>query len=187
MQYINAFIEIKQLSEELWDKKIPEGIYGYQFQPGTKWKNGLSGNEISAFEKAMGFDFPEVLRDYYSVMNGVDRESVNVFRESGCAYTYSKMLYGYPEDIRLLEDLTQLIYDENYIEKDSMKEKNISRIFPVYAHYFMLIDHPAHPILSMYGQEIFCYENNLVDMFYHKLAKRDEFRQLHGTGYGWIG
>jgi hypothetical protein len=186
MQYIDAFTEIKQLSEELWDEKNLERIYGYQFQPKTKWKNGLSGGEINAFEKAMGFNFPEVLKDYYSVMNGIDKESVNVFRESGCAYTYSKMLYSYPEDIGLLEDLTQLIYDENYIEKDNMTGKNISRIFPVYAHYFILIDHPLHPVLSMYGQEIFYYSNSLVDMFYRELARRNDHRQFHGMGYGWI-
>jgi hypothetical protein len=186
MRYIDAFIEIKQLSEELWDKKNLERIYGYQFQPKTKWKDGLSGSEIDAFEKAVGFDFPEILRDYYSVMNGVDKESVNIFRNSGCAYTYSKMLYSYPDDLRLLEDLAQLIYDENYIEKEGIEKKNISRVFPVYAHYFVLIDHPMHPILSMYGQEIFYYSNNLVDTFYRELARRNEYRQFRGMGYGWI-
>jgi hypothetical protein len=185
MQYIDAFIEIKQLSQALWDNKDLEKIYGYQFQPKTKWKNGLSAGEISAFEKAMGFDFPEILRDYYSVMNGVDKESVNVFRDSGCAYAYSKMLYSFPEDLRLLEDLTQLICDENYIERDTMKEKNTSRIFPVYAHYFILVDHPMHPVLSMYGQEIFYYANNLAEMFYRELAGRNKGRQLTGA-YGWI-
>jgi hypothetical protein len=186
MRYIDSFIEIKQLSEALWDKENPERIYGYQFQPKTKWKNGLSDSDISAFEKAVGFDFPEILRDYYSVMNGVDKESVNTFRDSGCAYTYSKMLYSYPEDMRLLENLTQLIYDENYIERDTMNKKNISRIFPVYAHNFILVDHPGHPVLSMYGQEIFYSSNNLVDMLYRELLGRDEWKNFQGMGYGWI-
>jgi hypothetical protein len=186
MQYINAFIEIKQLTEELWAGKNLAKIYGYQFQPKTKWKPGLSDGEITAFSKAMGFEFPEILRDYYSVMNGIDKESVNIYGDSGFAYTYSKMLYSYPEDIKLLEDLTQMIYDENYIEKDQMAGKNISRIFPVYTHCFMLIDHPIHPVFSMYGEEIMYYANNLVDMLYRELAKRSELRRFPKIGYGWI-
>jgi hypothetical protein len=118
-------------------------------------------------------------------MNGVDKESVNIFRDSGCAYTYSKMLYGYPEDLGLMEDLVQSICDENYIERDTMKEKNISRIFPVYGHYFILIDHPLHPVLSMYGQEIFFHSNNLPDMFYRELAGRNGSGRFRGA-YGWI-
>jgi hypothetical protein len=186
MQYINAFIEIKQLTEELWNKRNPAKMYGYQFQPKTKWKTGLSDSEIAAFEKAMGFEFPEILRDYYSVMNGVDKESINVYGDSGYAYAYSKMLYGYPEDVKLLEDLTQSIYDENYIEKDQMKKENISRIFPVYGHCFMLIDHPKHPVLLMNGEEVLHYGNNLIEMFYGELARRNKLGRFYGTGYGWI-
>jgi hypothetical protein len=186
MQYINTFTEIKKLTEELWEKKTLAEIYGYQFQPKTKWKPGLSDGEIAAFEKAAGFEFPEILRDYYTVMNGIDKESVNIYGNNGYAYTYSKMLYSYPEDIKLLEDLTQMIYDENYIEKDHIGERNISRIFPVYTHCFLLIDHPAHPILSMYGEEIMYHSNNLADLLYGELAKRNELRRSLETGHGWI-
>jgi hypothetical protein len=186
MDYINTFLEIKQLTEDLWDKKNVDKIYGYQFQPKTKWKDGLSPNQINEFEKAMGFEFPEILKDYYSVMNGVDKENVNAFGDNGYSYAYSTRLYSYPGDIQIIDDLIQWIYDENRVDFNEEEHKNISRIFPVYAHYYILIDHPAHPILSMYGDEIVHISNSLTEFFYKVLAERGEGVKTKIIGYGWI-
>jgi hypothetical protein len=134
----------------------------------------------------MGFKFPEILRDYYSVMNGVDKENVNIFGDSGYSYAYSTRLYGYPEDIKTINDLTQWVYDENYIGGDEIKHKNVSRIFPVYAHCFVLIDHPSHPVLSMYGDEIIYFANNLIDFFYKALAQREKGVKISIMEYGWL-
>ncbi|GHT90756.1 hypothetical protein FACS1894137_20000 [Spirochaetia bacterium] len=186
MDYINDFIEIKQLTENLWEKKKPDRIYGYQFQQKTKWKKGLSGDEIAAFEDIMGFAFPDILRDYYSIMNGVDKESVNIYGESGVEYKYSKVLYSYPEDINMINELIQFVYDENNINPQTMRGMNVSRIFPIYGHCFMLIDHPEHLILMMHGKNIQYYSKSLVDMFYRELARRGERGKNRGIGYGWI-
>jgi hypothetical protein len=186
MQYVNAFIELKQLTEDLWDKKELEKVYGYQFQPKTKWKDGLSVNELAGFEMAMGWKFPEILRDYYTIINGVDKESVNIYGNSGLSPTCMKMLYGYPEDVNLIRELTEFIYDENYIDTGTMKGQNVSRIFPVYAHWFILIDHPGHPILSMNGEDILYYSDNLLDLFYRDLAQRREWSKNKTSEYGWI-
>jgi hypothetical protein len=55
----------------------------------------------------MEFKFPEIIKDLYSVMNGIDKD------------------------------------------RTAMSRNHISRIFPVYGHCFILIDHPYHPIFSM--------------------------------------
>ncbi|GHV24839.1 hypothetical protein AGMMS4952_01220 [Spirochaetia bacterium] len=59
MHHINSFTEIKLLTENLWDRKKPDKMYGYQFQQKTKWKKGLSDDEIAAFENSMLIDHPE--------------------------------------------------------------------------------------------------------------------------------
>jgi hypothetical protein len=47
MKYINEFKKIKELTENYWNNvKVDKNIYGFQIQQKTKWKNGLSKNEI---------------------------------------------------------------------------------------------------------------------------------------------
>jgi hypothetical protein len=185
MSYNNSFLELKQLTENIWTNKKLENIYGFQFQPESKWKDGLSKNEIIEFEKIIGFEFPEIIRDYYSVMNGIDKETVNVFGDSGIPYIYTKTLYAYPEDLELINNLTQQIYNENNMDRTAMSYNHISRIFPVYGHCFMLIDHPYHPIFSMNGKEIVYLSNDLADFFYKILAHRGEILKLKLMKYGW--
>jgi len=45
----------------------------------------------------------------------------------------------------------------------------ISRIFPVYGHRFMLIDIPGNPILSMYGDDIIYYSDNLSKLLVNEI------------------
>jgi hypothetical protein len=171
MKYINDFMEIKKLSEKNWGKKsIDKYIYGFQIQKDTKWKKGLSENEINEFQNIIGFEFPEILKDFYTVMNGVDKDQINVYGNSGEAYSYSKKLYSFPDDIQIIKELIQWIYDENGIDKNEMAGKNISRIFPIYGHRFMLIDHEQHPILSMYGNDIILFAYNILDLFNREIG-----------------
>jgi len=48
-------------------------------------------------------------------------------------------------------------------------KNNISRIFPIFSHRFMLIDHKEYPILSMNGKDIILYANNIIDLLYMDL------------------
>jgi len=43
--------------------------------------------------------------------------------------------------------------------------KNISRIFPVFYHRFMLIDHKKHLVLSMYGNDIILWTDSIIDLY----------------------
>jgi hypothetical protein len=185
MNYINAFLELKQLTENIWANKKLDNIYGFQFQPESKWRNGLSINEIIEFEKNMGFEFPEMIKDFYSVMNGIDKETINVFGGNGNPYSYTKLLYG-SEDLELINVLIQHTYDENNIDRATMSRDHISRIFPVYGHCFILIDHPYHPIFSMNGKETLYLSNDLADFFYKTLAHRGELVKLKLMEYGWF-
>ncbi|MDR0434573.1 MAG: hypothetical protein LBH21_05850 [Gracilibacteraceae bacterium] len=146
-------------------------IYGFQIQKETKWKNGLSENQLAEFQGIMGYEFPEILRDYYTVMNGVDMDQINVYGNSGLPCAYSKILYSFPDEVNIIKDLIQWIYAENAINEYEMKDRNISRIFPIYRHKFMLIDHDQHPVLSMYGNDIILYANSIIDLFNREFGK----------------
>ncbi|MHC6202141.1 hypothetical protein ACYULU_02990 [Breznakiellaceae bacterium SP9] len=155
-----------------------KNIYGFQIQPQTKWKNGLSRNEIREFENTMGLKFPEILFDYYTVMNGINKDQKNLY---GGKYEpkYSTGLYSFPDDINEIKNLIQWIYEENEINEKDMERKNISRIFPIYAHRFILIDHPQNPILSMYGNDVILFANNILHLFYIDLLKNDNNIKLN--------
>jgi hypothetical protein len=171
MKYIADFVKLKELTENYWDNvDLNKKIYGFQIQKGTKWKKGLSEDQINEFEKTMGFKFPEILRDYYTVMNGVDKEQINVFGNSGYKYSYSQNIFSFPDEIQIIKDLIMWIYEENKINENEIKNKNISRIFPICYHRFILIDHEEHPILSMHGNDIIFWANNIIDLYKMKIG-----------------
>jgi len=170
MKYIVEFTNIKEISEKYWENiTINNKIYGYQIQKGTKWKKGLSINQLEEYQNIMGFEFPEILKDFYTIMNGIDKEQVNIYGNSGYKYSYSKEFYSFPDDIKNIKKIIKLIYNENNINEDEMIKNNISRIFPIFSHRFILIDHKEYPILSMNGKDIILYANNIIDLLYMDL------------------
>lgn len=167
MDYKDDFLRIKEKTESLWaNKELDRAIYGFQIEQGTKWRPGLSESELCRFEEEMGFSFPEPLKAFYRVMNGLDHKQVNIYGESGEPYAYSSSFYSYPEGLERVRERINWIYEANGLTAERVKEENIPRIFPVYRHRFMVIDHPGNPILSMYGDDIIIYADSLVDLFY---------------------
>ena len=162
----NEFEKIKEETESYWEThKINNKIYGFQFSKGTKWKPGLSDEEILSFEKEMGFAFPDILKDYYSVMNGTIQKQINVYGQSGEPSAISSQLYSYPENIADIKDKINWIMTDNGVTEELIEKDNISRIFPIHGHRFLLIDHPGNPILSMYGTDIIEWAESIIDLF----------------------
>lgn len=161
---LKFFQALKTATEAHWQSVEPDGeIYGFQTQTGTRWRPGLSAQELQAFEKEMGFTFPVGLRNYYSVMNGVDRPAINLYGGSGST-AYADQFYSYPENLENIRDRIRWILEANRLSPEDLREQGISRIFPVYAHRFVLVDHPAEPVLSMYGDDIIFYADNLSQL-----------------------
>src|SRR5476651_1749453 len=76
---LSFFEEFKRASEFYWETvTLEKEIYGYQIQPGSKWKEGLSDNDLIKFESIMGFSFPVPLKNFYKVMNGLDRPGIDI-------------------------------------------------------------------------------------------------------------
>ncbi|MEO3403662.1 SMI1/KNR4 family protein [Mucilaginibacter sp. CAU 1740] len=164
------FASFKTLSERHWQIVNLENCWGYQIQQNSKWKPGLTDAELLKFEEEMGFAFPQPLRSFYKVMNGIDKPGINICGNDGSPAKYLPVFYSYPQDLALIKDTINWIFEANSITGDELLPAGISRIFPVHSHRFVLIDIPGNPVLSMYGNDIIYYGDNIS-----KLLIRDIF------------
>ena len=159
---IEFFQDLKLKSEKYWETvKLDKDIYGFQTQQSTKWNKGLTAEQIDSLESEMGLKLTEGLRNYYSVMNGVNLESINIYGSSGEEQTYYSNFYSYPKDLDRIKEQCKWIYESNNVSETEITSKGISRIFPVYGHRFQLIDNPDGLILSMYGDDIIYWTDNI--------------------------
>lgn len=164
------FEKIKMISEQYWATTHPNNeLYGFQIQENTKWKTGLNDTELLAFEKDMGFSFPPSLRNFYKVMNGLNKPGINIYGNSGVKPSFRPIFYSYPEDIDMIKESIKGIYNDNSISEDELVGLGISRIFPIYQHRFMLIDVPGNPILSMHGDDIIYWADDLSKLLANEL------------------
>ncbi len=159
---LTFFEAIKKKSEIFWADTIPnKGVYGFQIQQDTKWRQGLNNTELQEFENTIGFSFPIPLRNFYKTMNGLTKQGINLYGNDGMPSAFRSVFYSFPDDIQLIQEQIGWIYEATSVKKEDVENLELSRIFPVYGHRFMLIDIPNNPILSMYGDDIIYYADNL--------------------------
>ena len=159
---IEYFQDLKAQSEEYWKtNELNKDIYGFQTQRNTKWNKGLSEEEIKSFESELGFKFSSGLRNYYRVMNGVDLPAINIYGSSVEEPAYSNNFYSYPKDLEAIKEQINWIYESNEVSEDELVQKSISRIFPVFGHRFVLVDTKDELVLSMHGDDIIYWTDNI--------------------------
>ncbi|OCX52385.1 hypothetical protein BEL04_13025 [Mucilaginibacter sp. PPCGB 2223] len=173
----NFFETIKVACEKKWQKAtLDTGVWGYQTQQGTKWKPGLTDIEIKAFEIQLGFTFPPPLKNFYKTMNGTTKPGINIGGvDQGLPPEYQSKFYSLPGDIGLAVEYINWIYEKTGVAKNTMQREGISRIFPVYGHRFMLIDHPANPILSMYGNDIIYWADSIGELLAMDIFNKSKY------------
>lgn len=177
-----AFFEsLKQESEKYWSfKSLDHSIYGFQVQPFSKWKPGLDEQQLIEFEKTIGFEFPGDLKNFYRTMNGLDLPGINIHGGQPISNSFEYLFYSYPDQLSAIKSVVEWIYHENGIKEKELRPQGASRIFPIYGHRFMLIDHDAHPVLSMYGNDTLYWSENISkllakEIFGSKLLNEKEF------------
>lgn len=164
------FETIKTESEKFWHCTVPNNeLYGFQFQQDSEWRPGLSDEELHQFETSVGLSFPRPLRNFYKSMNGLTKQGINVYGNNGTAPDFRSVFYSYPVDLQLIMEQIEWIYDSMSINKDDLERIGISGILPVYQHRFMLLDIPGNPILSMYGDDIIYYADNLSKLLVNEI------------------
>ncbi|MEN0053258.1 MAG: SMI1/KNR4 family protein [Mucilaginibacter sp.] len=184
---ISFFQNMKHLSEQNWSTiQLNKNIYGFQIQEDTTWKRGLSDTDLQRFQDDIGFSFPEPLMNFYKVMNGLSKPGINIYGNDGINAAFSPVFYSYPQDLNMIKASIKWIYDANLISESDLLTLNISRIFPVCGHRFMLIDTPGNPILSMHGDDIIFCADDLSKLVANELFENiynvHEFENLKYPG-----
>jgi hypothetical protein len=169
------FEEFKRISEQYWETVIlDKEVYGYQIQPSSKWKSGLSDADLKKFELAMGFTFPEPLANFYKVMNGLDRPGIDI---SDNENDFRSQFYSFPDDLNLIKDQIVWIYEAKSISHEDILGSGISRIFPIFSHRFTLIDIPGNPVLSMWGDDIIYWADNISKLLISDVFKLSDSKE----------
>ncbi|MEO6149903.1 MAG: SMI1/KNR4 family protein, partial [Mucilaginibacter sp.] len=159
---ISYYINIKKLSNQYWETTgINYDVFGFQVQQGTKWKDGLSQSQINDFEKEMGFTFPESLKNFYSVMNGLNKPGINVFGSQKSHPSYSPLFYSYPEDLDLIKTMIKSAYKENDITAGQLMTGGTPKIFPVLSHRFLVLNGNGSPVISINGNDSVYWADSL--------------------------
>jgi hypothetical protein len=113
---LQTFLSIKQAANKNWRRiKIENNAYGFQIQPGTKWREGLTEAALTEFEKVMGYEFPPALKNYYLTMNGLDTPGINVHGTNGYPATYGPIFYSYPDDLNVIEETIDWVLGANVL------------------------------------------------------------------------
>lgn len=173
---IDFFETVKRLSEKYWTTtNINKRIYGFQIQRNTKWKDGLTDNQIDNFEKSLKIKFPTGLRNFYKTMNGLDKPGRNVYGNDGTEHTFSHLYYSYPDDIEVIKEKIEWILESNNLTNDKLDTDGIPKIFPVTGHRFIILD-DNNQILSMYGDDIIFWAENIS-----KLIATDIFDNIYNA------
>ena len=160
----NDFIQrFKLATEQMWKKaKINQGIYGFQFQPSTKWIDGLNDNAINEYEKILCIQFPEELKIILRNINGTDLPTINIFGNSGEKPIYSVGVYSYPKDLKHIQDRINNIkeyskeWDFEFLENDIL--------FPFYIHrYFQIRNNEILRVVSIYDEDGIIFGNTVKE------------------------
>ena len=118
---ISSFEKIKTLSEEKWKNLELEECWGFQIQKNSKWKDGLSENELNEFENQLGFKFPDSLKNFYRTMNGLNKPGINISGNlKNEIPTFRSTFYSFPNDLELIKEKIDWILDSNNITEQDL-------------------------------------------------------------------
>ena len=159
---ISSFEYIKTLSEQKWRNITLNECWGFQIQENSIWNSGLSEKELNEFQKQMGFEFPESLKNFYRTMNGLNKLGINISGDLNTQNpTYRPTFYSYPDDLELMKEQINWILDSNEINIQDIKKGKAPFIFPYFGHRFLIID-SNEQVLSMHGDDIIPWADNLA-------------------------
>ena len=162
--------EFKIQSELKWQtKKIKKGLYGYQIAPETKWNKGLSDLEILSFEQKIGFNLPVDYKEMLKVINGFDRDSINVYGNDGHTYSYFRNCYKYPDDLNITKWLLEEIIEnrqsvDEVLSEEGFDPAEVIGFIPIYGHRSMVVFNNLNlsPVISIVGSDVIIYGLDLM-------------------------
>ena len=109
------------------------------------------------------------LWNFYKTMNGLTKPGINLYGNSGTPPAFRPVFYSYPDDLQNKKKNIDWIYEATSVRREELEGLGVSRIFPVFQHRFMLVDITGNPILSMYGDDIIYYAENLSKLLANEI------------------
>ncbi|OQP44254.1 hypothetical protein A4H97_33415 [Niastella yeongjuensis] len=164
---IDSFKRIKQESEKLWEKVELEECWGFQIQEGSKWKKGLTEEELLDFERQLGFRFPDSLKNFLRTMNGLDRPGINHTGNDEDT-EYGPTFYSYPEDIEKIKGQIEWVLEDNKVSELDLLSGKVPYVFPYLGHRCLVCDKNQN-VLSMHGNDIIYWGVNLSQGIAHDI------------------
>ncbi len=159
-------IEKRFSKQKLWDN-----CYGFQVQPGTCWKDGLSEKEIKAIEDLFGFRLPLAYKEMLGIMPGFDREMISIDPEGRRSPEFSRGPYEYPEDYEKTTWLREEIqeyrsYTDEVLLAEGFDPGQVTGFVPLYAHRALVAfkDTSLSPVISVHqGTDVVMYGRSLPE------------------------
>lgn len=98
-EFLTSF---KRATEDNWSRALLDpDVAGFQFQRGTRWRPGLTKEEITDYEKTLGCHFPKDLQTFLQSMNGTDLPTINIY--AGTERPRESLgVYSYPRDLEFI-------------------------------------------------------------------------------------
>ena len=141
MDFLNEF---KRATEAKWNtQSIDPAVYGFQFQPGTRWNSGLSDEGIAEYQGAVGVKFPLDFKTFLRTMNGTSLPTLNIYGNSGEPPRLSVGVYSYPRDIEIVRQRMKNIRDRRDEISANLSEQGFdlpveAALVPIFSHRYMV-------------------------------------------------
>ncbi len=166
--FIKSFLS---KTEKKWANcKINNGIYGFQFQAGTKWNPGLSQKEIETYQSELGIQFPADFITFLKYANGTDLQTVNVYGNDGNKHAYAVGVYSYPRDLEIIKKRIEWLKEDwdAALESLELEEDVLGRnpkFIPFYIHRYILSsgNPDASIVCSIHGSDAIVYGSSLKE------------------------
>ena len=164
--------EFKRATEATWHKRpINPHIYGFQFQPGTRWNPGLSDDKIAEYENVLGLQFPYDFRAFLRAMNGTDLPTLNIYGYCPEPPHTSTGVYSYPRDVELVKHLIEEVRKDRSALTQTMAEQGFdlpatTNLVPIYGHRHLVCtsDLDSSAVLSIDASgDAILYANSLQE------------------------
>jgi hypothetical protein len=136
--------ELKRATEAKWhEKSIDTTLYGFQFQRGARWNEGLSDEMVAEYERVLRVRFPHHFRSLLRGMNGTDLATLNVYGSCGEPPRESVGVYSHPRDIERVKTRIEDIRASRAEITADLAEQGFelpaeANLVPVYIHRYVV-------------------------------------------------
>lgn len=164
------WIEFKEVSEKEFESlELYGNVSGFQMQPGTKWKKGLSADNLRKLEAQFGFELPYDYRSFIAVMNGIDTDLISIDPDGVEEDTFSQLYYEYPKDFQKAKAFLSEIeiykkYVHDALSGEGFHIGSLEGFVPTYGHRALAVfkDKSLSPVVSVWGDDVVVLAKNIM-------------------------